>query len=226
MNKLKQAIAYLIDKIKTTYYATRFFVSILTLEFPHDRLRVDGRARDEASGLREAGGRSNTPCFDRPSAIANSTIAVDTARQDYCTSVNTSNPSCDGMFGFLGGDFLDGFGNPCGYESTATQGCIAKNLQSREATNKELKRDREWDLLEPRDRQAVILHAMWQYQAEFDYHQLFSVHLVMVLCDRPQMQWEQTFDDLVALKYQEKLVLCEAHDERGKKFYGFLWGVK
>jgi hypothetical protein len=226
MNKLKRAIAYLINKIKKAYYAARLFASILTLEFPNDRQRVDSRSRAKTTDLREGSAEPDIIDLDRPCAIANTSSSIGTARQGGGTEANPSNPSCDGLFSFFDGDFIDGFGDTTGYDPTRSQGSLAQDLQSGKTAAQEVERDRGWDLLEPRDRQAIILNAMWQCQAESDYHELFTVRDIMGLCDRADMQWELTFDDLIALKQQSRVVIFESFDTFGKKFYGFFWGLK
>lgn len=130
------------------------------------------------------------------------------------------------MFSFFDGDPADRLGYSNSGDSTGVEGSTVGDIQNGEALLTQDGTDRTWDLLGSRDRQAIILDAMRGYQAGFEYHKLFSVRCVMDLCDRAEMQWEQTFDDLVELKRQQKVVLCETHDDQGKKFYGFLWGVK
>lgn len=226
MNKIKQAIAYLIHKIKTTYYAARFFLSILTLEFPNDQRRMDSRVRNEPLCLRVTGSQPATTSTDRPSEEHSSSGTCSTPREASHTADNTSGIPCCGMFSFFDGDPADRLGYSNSGDSTGVEGSTVGDIQNGEALLTQDGTDRTWDLLGSRDRQAIILDAMRGYQAGFEYHKLFSVRCVMDLCDRAEMQWEQTFDDLVALKQQQKLVLCETYDDYGKKFYGFFWGLR
>lgn len=213
-------------KIKTTYYAARFFLSILILEFPDDQRRMDSRVRNEPSCLRVTGSQPVTTPTDRPSEEHSSSGTWSTPREASHTADNTSDISCCDMFSFFDGGPADRLGYSNSGDSTGVEGSTVGDIQNGETLLTQDGTDLTWDLLGSRDRQAIILDAMREYQAGFEYGKLFSVYCVMSLCDRAEMQWEQTFDDLVALKQQQKLVLCETHDDYGKKFYGFFWGLR
>lgn len=223
MNKLKLAIAYLINAIKKTYYAAAFSFSVITSEVSYGR-RMDGGLGVKTSNLRATDSQSPEPSANVGSAIADEGIAIRTKGQSNHATSNAPNYSCDGLFGF--GDFIDGFGSPDGYESSTAPATASQDIQTRDAAHQEIQRDRAWDELEPCERQATILTALWQKQVESEYHELFSVHDVIELCDRADMDWSGTFDDLMSLKNKSKVTVFEVHDKHGKVFNGFYWGLR
>jgi DNA helicase IV len=69
-----------------------------------------------------------------------------------------------------------------------------------------------------------MLQAMWEKQWPSDEYELFTTNMVIELCDRKDIYWDITFEDLMSLKRQRKVEIVELFTE--KKLFPPCWGLK
>ena len=224
MNKLQQAIAYLVSKIKQAYHAARFSLSIITSEFPNDRRRMDGRPRNEPSYLRNADSQSVATHTDRSGEGYSPSSTCGTARTCSDATSGSSDDSCCGVLGGLNRDLAHRFGYSHSEDTSRAEGAITKDLQNRKDFSRKDEIDRAWDLLEQCDRQAIMLQAMWEKQWPSDAYELFTTNMVIELCDRKDMHWDIAFEDLIGLQKQGRLAIVEPFTE--KKLFPPCWWLK
>lgn len=226
MNKIKLAIAYIITQIKYAYYAAVFALSVITSEFPYGR-RINRRVEITTPDLRDRNSTAYSPSPFGNGTTIDKELTVGAIGQDGYVAPSTPNYSCDGLFSFFDGGVVDRLSGSDGDKPTGTTRPPVEDTQSRKVTASGIQLDCAWHELESRDRQAIILNAMWQRQAESEYHELFSVDDVIEMCDRPDtMTWDTTFEDLLALMGKSRISIFEFFDNHGKVFYGFYWGVR
>ena len=216
MNKLKQAIAYLVSKIQAAYYAARFFSRIFQ-EFP------DGHNRVTHKGIRDRVLVSNTESPDR--GVKTDGNAVTEAVRGSEKDSDTGMP-CDEFLGFWAGDVSDRFYDPDHTEQRIIEGSSSTDLQDEAHLQQCVHKNSGWDLLAPRDRQAIVLDMMRYHQSRFNIHVLFTVRDVIEICDRADMHWDITFSDLWSLRAQDRIQIFDHYCDRDIKFYGLFWGLK
>ena len=217
MNKLKQAIAYLVSKIQTAYYAARFFLQILLQEIPH------GHNRSARKNIRDKILVSNIKSPDR-GVEASCDAAIGAVRVEEA-DISTPTPY-DQFLGFWAGDVRDRFYNPDHAEPRIIEGSGSTDLQDGANSQRCVHKSGDWDLLAPRDRQAIILDAMRDRQSQFTHHVLFTARDVIEICDRADMHWDITFEDLCSLRKKEQVQIFDVYCDRDIKFYGLFWGLK
>ena len=227
MNKLQQAIAYLVSKIKQAYHAARFSLSIITSEFPNDRRRMDGRPRNEPSYLRNADSQSVATHTDRSGEGYSPSSTCGTARTCSDATSGSSDDSCCGVLGGLNRDLAHRFGYSHSEDTSRAEGAITKDLQNRKDFSRKDEIDRAWDLLEQCDRMSNILTVLWQEEQMSRDRLLLTTSMVMEMCDIADQYWDLTFADLMALNRQDKICIKPIYkDDSYRYFLGFFWGLK
>lgn len=214
----------MVSKIKQAYHATRFCIHLTFQEFPHG-WRLDYGFGDQTTDVRGGGGKPDIRSALRRSEGSNTSSFVHLSGSGTNPNVDAADISCCGMFGFFGGDAADISLDSNSNKSPAIERNTTQDLQNGKAIYPAVESDREWDLLDPTTRQVIILDAMRSHQAKFETHQIFTVHDVVVLCDRTCVgaHWDIVFDDLVLLLQRRSVVLVPA--TQGKVFLGLFWRV-
>jgi hypothetical protein len=217
MNKLKQAIAYLVSKIQTAYYATKFLASVIFWEIPHGHHRVVRKdIRDGVCG-------ANSKASNRGVEADGIKLAQPIRAQE---EIGSSTETYDEFLGFWAGDLLDRLYGEDDQRSPSPQGSGTNDLQDAPQTGLCLQGVGEWDLLEPCDRQAIILDNMRERQSKTEDYRVFSTHDVVELCDRAA-EWETTFEDLICLSERRSVKINVVYNEHlGGKFIGLFWGLR
>lgn len=217
MNKLKQAIAYLASKIQTAYYAAKFLAAIVLQEIPY------GYHTTAHKDIRGTGCRTDNESTNRGVEADGDRSAESIRGQE---TVGNTAPAYDEFIGFWAGDPRDRFYDQNYQRSGSPQKCGDEDLRHEPRIQQSLQKGGDWDLLEPCDRQAIVLNKMREHQSKLDEYCIFSTHDVMQLCDRPDLQWSLMFDDLMTLDKKSLVQINIVDCDRTKKFYGFFWGLK
>jgi hypothetical protein len=220
---IKQAIAYLIGKVKKDYYATRFFLSVVFTLLP---ILFEKESSNGIDGSAHKGIRDGIHNGDRESAAggsqADSTRSVKSVRVSQ--KDGSTNSPCDELAGFGTGDTLDRPHDKDDNEQRDLERICDEALQNETPPQQGVCRGSQWDLLTQGDRENIILEAMWAKQWPSDEYVLFTVHTVIELCDRQDMHWDLTFDDLMSLNRKGRVSLVEPFTE--KKLFPPAWGLR
>ena len=206
----------MVSKIKQAYHATRLLITIILQEVPH------GHYRAISTGIRGRVRRTdNEATFGGVQTDSTGTAKPIRGQETVSDKAST----CNEFLGFWAGDTLDRFHHPNDMRSGGSQELSNEDLRDESQVQQCFHPGGEWDLLEPITRQTIILDTMRSHQAKSDTFQVFTVHDVVVLCDRACVgaHWDIVFDDLVLLLRQRSVVLVPG--TQGKVFLGLFWGV-
>jgi hypothetical protein len=70
------------------------------------------------------------------------------------------------------------------------------------------------------------LDRMREVQSKTDDYCVLTTRDVMEICDRPDIEWDMTFGDLMTLSKRRQVKINVVECDRTHRFIGLFWGLR